>query len=167
MATHGFFFSGSGRATAGSTGSGLSGFGESQRSASGLILAGETTPGATESCNRGKEDGILTAYEISQMNLSNTELVVPLPCETGLGDIEGNEGVCGFATRFQDRWGKYLIMSLWQVPDRETMQFMTTFYRNWLEPEDGGKMTIPEAFRKDPAGNVGPVFQSVIRGRGL
>jgi CHAT domain-containing protein len=35
-------------------------------------------------------------------------------------------------------------MSLWQVPDRETMEFMTTFYRNWLEK----KMTIPDAFRK-------------------
>lgn len=35
-------------------------------------------------------------------------------------------------------------MSLWQVPDRETMEFMTNFYRNWLEEN----MTIPDAFRK-------------------
>jgi CHAT domain-containing protein len=35
-------------------------------------------------------------------------------------------------------------MWLWQVPDRVTMEFMTTFYRSWLE----GKMTIPDAFRK-------------------
>ncbi len=26
----------------------------------------------------------------------------------------------------------YLIMSLWQVPDMETVKFMVTFYTNWL-----------------------------------
>lgn len=44
---------------------------------------------------------------------------------------------------FKIAGAKYLIMSLWQVPDRETMEFMTTFYKHWLE----GKMTIPDAFR--------------------
>lgn len=34
-------------------------------------------------------------------------------------------------------------MSLWQVPDRETAEFMTTFYKKWLTD----KMSIPEAFR--------------------
>ena len=38
---------------------------------------------------------------------------------------------------------KYLIMSLWQVPDKPTSLLMTTFYRKWLE----GKMAITEAFR--------------------
>ncbi len=34
-------------------------------------------------------------------------------------------------------------MSLWQVPDRQTMEFMKTFYQNWLEKD----MSIPNAFR--------------------
>ncbi|MEZ5032160.1 MAG: CHAT domain-containing tetratricopeptide repeat protein [Saprospiraceae bacterium] len=116
---------------------------------SGLILAGGNYAWQHgRAVSPDKEDGILTAYEISQMNLSNTELVVLSACETGLGDIEGNEGVYGLQRAFKIAGAKHLIMSLWQVPDRETMQFMTTFYRNWLEPEEGGKMTIPEAFRK-------------------
>lgn len=120
---------------------------------SGLILAGGNYAwqhGQAQSPEQ--DDGILTAYEISQMNLSNTELVVLSACETGLGDIQGNEGVFGLQRAFKIAGARYLMMSLWQVPDRETMAFMTTFYRHWLEAEDsnhGGKgMTIPDAFRK-------------------
>jgi CHAT domain-containing protein len=111
---------------------------------SGLILAG-----GNYAWNTGKpyredmEDGILTAYEISQMNLSSTELVVLSACETGLGDIQGNEGVYGLQRAFKIAGAKYLIMSLWQVPDYQTQELMTTFYSKWLE----GRMAIPEAFR--------------------
>ncbi|MBV6439521.1 MAG: CHAT domain-containing protein [Haliscomenobacteraceae bacterium CHB4] len=111
---------------------------------SGLLLAG-----ANHAWQTGKplrphmEDGILTAYEISQMNLSNTELVVLSACETGLGQIQGNEGVYGLQRAFKIAGAKYLIMSLWQVPDQQTSLLMTTFYKKWLEE----KMEIPEAFR--------------------
>jgi CHAT domain-containing protein len=111
---------------------------------SGLILAGANHAWATGKPLRpGMEDGILTAYEISQMNLSNTELVVLSACETGLGDIQGNEGVYGLQRAFKIAGAKYLIMSLWQVPDKQTSLLMTTFYKKWLEE----KMKIPAAFR--------------------
>ncbi len=111
---------------------------------SGLILAGGNYAWATgKPLKPGMEDGILTAYEISQMNLSNTELVVLSACETGLGDIQGNEGVYGLQRAFKIAGAKYLIMSLWQVPDKQTSLLMTTFYKKWLEE----KMAIPEAFR--------------------
>jgi hypothetical protein len=111
---------------------------------SGLILAG-----GNHAWKSGKplkpdmEDGILTAYEISQMNLAATELVVLSACETGLGDIQGNEGVYGLQRAFKVAGAKYLIMSLWQVPDFQTQELMTSFYSKWLE----GKMSIPDAFR--------------------
>jgi CHAT domain-containing protein/Flp pilus assembly protein TadD len=111
---------------------------------SGLILAGGNMAWKTgKPFNEGMEDGILTAYEISQMNLSNTELVVLSACETGLGDIEGNEGVYGLQRAFKIAGAKYLMMSLWQIPDQETKEFMVAFYKNWLEK----KMSIPDAFR--------------------
>ncbi len=111
---------------------------------SGLILAGGNYAWQTgKPLKPDMDDGILTAYEISQMNLTNTELVVLSACETGLGDIQGNEGVYGLQRAFKIAGAKYLVMSLWQVPDQETSVFMAAFYKHWLE----GKMTIPEAFR--------------------
>jgi CHAT domain-containing protein len=111
---------------------------------SGIILSGGNHAWQTGKPIRpGFEDGILTAYEISQMNLSNTELVVLSACETGLGDIQGNEGVYGLQRAFKIAGAKYLIMSLWQVPDFHTQELMTTFYSKWLED----KMSIPDAFR--------------------
>ena len=110
---------------------------------SGLILAGAKQAWLTGQHPAGLEDGILTAYEISQMNLSGTELVVLSACETGLGDIMGNEGVYGLQRAFKIAGVKYLVMSLWKVDDRSTREFMTTFYRHWLTD----KQPIPEAFR--------------------
>ena len=109
---------------------------------SGLIMAGGNAAWQGKQTLEGREDGILTAYEISQMNLSNTELVVLSACETGLGDIQGSEGVYGLQRAFKIAGAKYLIMSLWQVPDKQTSLLMTTFYKKWLED----KMSIPDAF---------------------
>ena len=110
---------------------------------SGLILSGANRAWAGGKTPEGQQDGILTAYEISQMNLSSTELVVLSACETGLGDVSGNEGVYGLQRAFKIAGAKYLVMSLWQVPDKETSEFMSSFYKKWLEE----KMEIPDAFR--------------------
>ena len=99
---------------------------------SGLILAGANHAWQTGRPLGNREDGVLTAYEISQMNLRNTELVVLSACETGLGDIRGNEGVYGLQRAFRIAGAKNLIMSLWQVPDFQSRELMTAFYRQWL-----------------------------------
>ncbi len=100
---------------------------------SGLLLAGSEEAWSGGKAPEGQEDGVLTAYEISQMNLSNTELVVLSACETGLGDIENNEGVYGLQRAFKIAGTKYLIMTLWKVSDMSSRIFMTEFYRQWLE----------------------------------
>ena len=70
------------------------------------------------------------------MLLRNTNLVVLSACETGLGDILGSEGVYGLQRAFKMAGVNYLIMSLWQVPDEETAEFMTTFYKHLTTSHD-------------------------------
>ena len=110
---------------------------------SGLAMAGGNQAWRGRHVPKGLEDGILTAYEVSQVDLRNTELVVLSACETGLGDIEGNEGVYGLQRAFKIAGADKLIMSLWNVPDAQTKEMMVLFYRNWLE--EG--MELNEAFR--------------------
>lgn len=108
---------------------------------SGLVLSGGNYTWSGKTPIDGVEDGIATAYEISQLNLSNTELVVLSACETALGDIKGSEGVFGLQRAFKMAGVKKMIVSLWQVPDKETAELMTAFYGYWMK----GK-TINDAF---------------------
>jgi CHAT domain-containing protein len=109
---------------------------------SGIVLAGANEVWNREPLAEG-EDGVLTAMEVSHLDLRNTKLVVLSACETGLGDIKGSEGVYGLQRAFKMAGVKYLIMSLWQVPDKETSEFMQLFYKNLLKLKD-----IPKAFQK-------------------
>lgn len=101
---------------------------------SGLVLAG-----ANDVWNRdaspplNAEDGVLTALEVSQLNLLDVRLAVMSACETGLGDIRGSEGVYGLQRAFRMAGVDCIIMSLWKVADNETKEFMTIFYNKLLE----------------------------------
>ena len=90
-----------------------------------------------------KEDGVFTALEASTMDLRNTKLLVLSACETGLGDLNTTEGVYGLQRAFKIAGVKFMIISLWQVPDKETKIFMELFYGYFLSGEE-----IHKAFRK-------------------
>lgn len=102
---------------------------------SGIALAGSNDMWDRNIFEEG-EDGVLTAQEVTTLNLHNTDLVVLSACETGLGDIRGNEGVYGLQRAFKMAGVRYLIMSLWQVPDEETAEFMILFYTKLLIQKD-------------------------------
>jgi CHAT domain-containing protein/tetratricopeptide (TPR) repeat protein len=98
----------------------------------GLIMAGGNYVWAGKAPVKGAEDGVVTAYEIAQMNLAQTKLVVLSACETALGDIKGSEGVFGLQRAFKMAGVDKMIVSLWQVPDMETSELMMGFYSYWL-----------------------------------
>jgi CHAT domain-containing protein/tetratricopeptide (TPR) repeat protein len=110
---------------------------------SGLALAGANEIRyQADSNDRSGEDGILTAFEVSGLNLVGTELAILSACETGIGEVRNGEGVYGLRRAFQHAGAETIMMSLWKIPDRETCQLMGSFYENWL-----GGMTKKDSFR--------------------
>ncbi len=100
---------------------------------SGLLLAGANKNWSDSmAILNPAEDGVLTADEISLMDLSSTKLIVLSACETGLGEIQSNEGVYGLQRAFKIAGVQSIIMSLWQVPDKQTAELMELFYKNYL-----------------------------------
>lgn len=103
---------------------------------SGLILAGANRTISEASAEESYgDDGVLTALEVSGLNLIGTDLVVLSACQTGVGDIMSGEGVFGLRRAFQHAGAKSIVMSLFEVPDETTMTLMASFYENWLSGE--------------------------------
>ena len=100
-------------------------------SRSGLLLTGAADYIFGRVSDYSTEDGILTAREISRLDLKGLDLVVLSACETGLGDISG-EGVFGLQRGFKKAGAQTLLVSLWKVEDDATQLLMTEFYRNYL-----------------------------------
>lgn len=98
---------------------------------SGLILANANYAWRNGSNPYEEDDGILTALDISNLDLRNTDIVILSACETGLGDIPSSEGVFGLQRAFKMAGVNTIIMTLWEVPDKETAEFMTMFYKKW------------------------------------
>lgn len=95
---------------------------------SGIIMANANRVWSGSAPIEGKEDGIVTAYEIAGLDLSNTELVVLAACETALGDIKGAEGVFGLQRGFKLAGVQNMLLSLWSLPLPETIQLTKSFY---------------------------------------
>jgi len=96
---------------------------------SGLVFAGANFCSRVPS-SADVDDGILTALEVSSLELSGTDLVVLSACETGLGDTYFGDAVVGLRRAFQVAGAQTLVSSLWSVPDEDTTRLMIAFYRN-------------------------------------
>jgi CHAT domain-containing protein/tetratricopeptide (TPR) repeat protein len=105
---------------------------------SGLVLANANQVWGIDTLS-DKEDGVLTALEISTLDLHAVRLLVLSACETGLGDIKGSEGVYGLQRAFKLAGVQSMIISLWQVPDKETSEFMILFYKSLLKSKNISK----------------------------
>jgi CHAT domain-containing protein len=105
-----------------------------------LLLTGIALTGAND---REKGDGILTALEVTALDLQGTDLVVLSACDTGLGTPARGQELLGLRWAFAYAGARNLVTSLWSVPDAETATLMTHFYTNlW-----GKGLSVPAALR--------------------
>jgi CHAT domain-containing protein len=84
----------------------------------GLVLA----PGDS------KEDGLWQAREIRESRMA-ADLVTLSACETGIGRLQGEEGIMNLARTFLVAGAKSVVASLWDADDRSTATLMAHFYR--------------------------------------
>jgi CHAT domain-containing protein/Tfp pilus assembly protein PilF len=103
---------------------------------SGLFFAGANRAITGQPTPDDLDDGILTAYEATGLNLQGTELVVLSACDTARGEQQTGEGVFGLRRAFQEAGAQSILMSMWSVPDQETQELMTLFYSKWLAGKD-------------------------------
>ncbi|MGB3510200.1 MAG: tetratricopeptide repeat protein [Microcoleaceae cyanobacterium] len=87
----------------------------------------------------------LTLRDITNLSLSNMNLVVLSACRTGVGDIlnDGSE-ILGLGYQMQRAGARASLASLWQVDDLGTQILMINFYRALKI----GNMTKAEALRQ-------------------
>ena len=120
---------------------------DKQLTRSGLLFAGANY---SLSANREKlpedvDDGILTAKEITSVDLRGLDLVVLSACQTGLGEITG-DGVFGLQRGFKKAGAHTIIMSLWKVHDKATEFFITKFFEKIKVDRNGYPVNKHEAF---------------------
>lgn len=97
--------------------------GENPLLQSGLALAGANQR------QSGTDDGLLTALEVSSLNLTGTQLAVLSACETGVGQVQNGEGVYGLRRALVLAGVRTQVVSLWKVDDAATQAFMGHYYR--------------------------------------
>ena len=111
----------------------------------GLLLAGAgNTILAGGLPDASAEDGILTAREISSMDLRGLDMAMLSACKTGLGKVE-SDGVFGLQRGFKKAGAQTLVMSLRNVDDQITTIFVGYFYTLLLQEKKSKHDAFVEA----------------------
>ncbi|RYY50597.1 MAG: CHAT domain-containing protein [Chitinophagaceae bacterium] len=103
-------------------------------------------------------DGIISAADISAMDLRGTHLVVLSACESGRGVISPFEGVQGFTRAFARAGVRYSLVSLWNVPDKQTALLMEFFYEELLKTNSSETKALNAAQKRLRAKYPSPFY---------
>lgn len=125
LSTHGYFFG---------TASVKDGYGlsdsfsaDSSMTTCGLVFSGVNKTSVDKPENRFVDDGCLTGFEISTLDLSNTDLIVLSACSTGLGEVSLS-GTSGIVRGLKKAGVQSAVVSLWEVSDIATRLLMSFFF---------------------------------------
>lgn len=92
----------------------------------GLVLTPPVNPS-------NENDGILTASEIVDLNLSNINLIILSACNTSAGSSSSSEELSGLAKSFFYAGGKSILVSHWPVASEITPVLTIGIFKNLLE----------------------------------
>jgi len=84
------------------------------------------------------EDGFLQVNEIFNLDL-DADLVVLSACRTGLGRLRRGEGIVGLTRAFIYAGTPSVLVSLWNINDRSTADFMKNFYEQLMKGKSKSK----------------------------
>src|SRR6266850_4608993 len=81
------------------------------------------------------DDGLLQLHEIIRLRF-NADLVTLSACNTGVGKLQGEEGVTNLVEAFLVSGAKAVVASLWSADDTYTLDLMERFYTHIAEGQD-------------------------------
>jgi CHAT domain-containing protein len=93
-----------------------------------IALAGANLARANQR-QSGCDDGILTALELSMLDLWGTKLAFLSACETGLGEVQNGEGVYGLRRALTIAGSESQVITLWSIDDASTQALIIEYYR--------------------------------------
>ena len=95
-----------------------------------MLKSGIALAGANIGIKKFNGEGVVTALNLSGLNLKGTNLVVLSACETGVVDVNSTQSVSSLAKAFIQAGTKDIVMSLWSVSDKASKDLMAQFYKN-------------------------------------
>ncbi len=98
----------------------------------------------SQSTGDSKEDGLLEAWEIMNLDLK-ADLVVLSACDTARGRIGAGEGVIGLTWAFFVAGSPTTVVSQWSVESESTTELMLSFHRNLRAPGRGLQYAMSKA----------------------
>lgn len=84
---------------------------------------------------KSHDDGLLQVREIIRLHF-NADLVTLSACNTGVGKLQGEEGVTNLVEAFLVSGAKSVVASLWSADDTYTLDLMERFYTHIAEGQD-------------------------------
>src|SRR5713101_4740225 len=82
-----------------------------------------------------RDDGLLQVREIIRLHF-NADLVTLSACNTGVGKLQGEEGITNLVDAFLVSGAKAVVASLWSADDTYTSALMERFYTHIAEGQD-------------------------------
>ncbi len=104
-------------------------------SKSGLAFSGANHALIESNYIPNEDDNIMTAHELSLMDLSQVDLVTLSACESGVGAVVDG-GVLGLQRGFKRAGVNSMLVSLWKIDDTATSVFMSMFYKYYFYHKD-------------------------------